>query len=221
MQAERYPDTMRGEYEALLGKVTSFTEPVQGRQAADMVCSAGCDSCCHAWLSPCQVEADALREALTALPVATRRDVAARGRLQLDREAHDESPPRCAMLDAQGECAVYDARPLVCRTQGHALRYPHGVIPASAVRKHLKNGEVTACELNFRRGMPPAADTVDAQRIDELLALVNARYCDKRGVDPHARSAISAIAAECDVLASSETDDDAAPAGFARNHNPR
>jgi len=212
---------MRGEYEALLSKVTGFTEPVQARQAPNMACRAGCESCCHAWLSPCQVEMDALRDALAALPPEARRVVAERGRLQIAREARHEAQARCAMLDDEGKCVVYEARPLVCRTQGHALRYPLGVIPESAVRKRLAHGEVTACELNFTREMPPSADTLDAQRIDELLAIINARYCERLGVDPHARTAISAIAAECDVLASDEIDDDADPAGFTRDHDPR
>ena len=105
------------------------------------------------------------------------------------------------MLNTDGRCAVYAARPLVCRTQGHALRYPAGIIPSAAVRKRLVNGEVSACSLNFTQSMPPDSDILDAERIDQLLAIVNARYCAARGGDAHARHPLSEIAAHCDVLA--------------------
>ena len=62
-------------------------------------------------------------------------------------------------------------------------------------------------------------DTLDAERIDVLLGVVNARYCAALGVDPHARHAISEIAAECDVLAFKEIDDDSATAGSTRDDN--
>ncbi len=196
---------MNSEYQALLAKVAGFTEPVRARREHEMACRAGCDGCCHVWLAPCEVEADAIRSALSRLQAATRAQIAARGQRELAREQHGETPPRCAMLDEDGRCAVYDARPLVCRTQGHALRYPAGVIPASAIRKRIAGGEVSACVLNFTAEMPSAADTLDAERIDQLLALVNARHCAAHGLDPLARHRLSAIAVETDVLACHET----------------
>ena len=36
------------------------------------------------------------------------------------------------MLELDGRCAVYAHRPLVCRTQGYALRYPAGFMPEAA-----------------------------------------------------------------------------------------
>ncbi len=198
---------MNSEYQALVAKVSGFTEPVSARRGSEMACRAGCDGCCHAWLAPCEVEAHALRAQLATLPSETRQAVAARGQRELAREADGQTPARCAMLEPDGRCAVYEARPLVCRTQGHALRYPAGVIPASAVRKRLPSGgEVTACVLNFTQEMPAPADTLDAERIDQLLAIVNLRHCQTRGLDPLSRQPLSAIAAETDVLACIETE---------------
>lgn len=193
---------MDGEYGALVEKISGFTANLATKLAEDMACRAGCDGCCQVWLAPSQVEADTLRAALAQLSPEARGRIAARGRREIVREATGKTP-RCALLDDEGHCEAYAARPLVCRTQGHALLYPTGIIPAGAVRRRLPpRGEVTACELNFERALPAPELTVDAERIDQLLALINRRYCEARGFDPLTRHPISSIAAECDVLAS-------------------
>jgi hypothetical protein len=183
------------EYRALVAKVSAFCETTTERNRAVMACGPGCSSCCHAWLSVCAVEHAQLVAAIDALPVAKRAQLVVRGQRELAREQHGESDPRCALLDADGRCAVYEHRPLVCRTQGLALRYPHGVVPVSAVRERLAHGDVTHCPLNFTEQVPEARDVLDAERVDQLLGLVNLRYAQATGGDPARRHAISAIAA--------------------------
>jgi hypothetical protein len=146
------------------------------------------------------VERAQLTAAIAALPSDKRTQLAARGKEQLAREAGalgalSTVQPRCAMLEADGRCAVYEHRPLVCRTQGLPLRYPHGVIPAAAVRTRLAHGDVTCCPLNFGERTPAAADVLDAERVDQLLGLVNMRFAQASGEDPERRYAISALAA--------------------------
>ena len=102
----------RSEYRALVAKVDVFTEAVANRRADDLRCSAGCSACCHAWLTVSAVEADELRAALAALPVAERAAIRARGERELAREAADDDEPRCALLDDDGRCGSYAARPL-------------------------------------------------------------------------------------------------------------
>jgi Fe-S-cluster containining protein len=186
------------EYRALVHKVSAFCQVLAERQRADMACGPGCSSCCRAWLSVCAVERTQLEAAIDALPAAKRGELAQRGRDEQAREQSGTAAPRCAMLEADGRCTVYEHRPLVCRTQGHALRYPQGVIPVSAVRVRLPNGEVTHCPLNFTQRVPQAADALDAERVDQLLGLVNVRAAQATGEDPARRYAISAIAAAAD-----------------------
>jgi hypothetical protein len=183
------------EYRALVEKVAGFCQSVSKRYRADMACGPGCSSCCHAWLNVCGVERAQLRAAIAALPSDKRVELAARGRQQLAREQSGTSAARCALLDDDGRCAVYEQRPLVCRTQGLALRYPHGVIPAATVRARLADGEVTHCPLNFEKRAPAAADVLDAERVDQLLGVVNLRFARASGEDPEGRYAISEIAA--------------------------
>jgi Fe-S-cluster containining protein len=190
---------MSEEYRALVAKVEGFTSAAFERRRADMACRSGCDACCHAWLTVSPVETHQVREAIGALPAATRVELAARGRLELAREAAGESA-RCAMLAADGRCDVYEARPLVCRTQGHALRYPSGFVPVEAVRAKSAAGEVTHCPLNFVARAPEPADVLDAERVDQILALVNHRFAHARGLDGAQRTSLSELAAEADVL---------------------
>jgi uncharacterized protein len=186
---------MSSEYDALVAKVEAFTDAAFERARDQMECRRGCASCCSAWLTVDQVETDRVRAALAALPSDVRAQVRARGSLQQAREAAQASEPRCAMLQDDGSCAVYIARPLVCRTQGYALRYPQGFIPVAAVRMRVSTGEVTHCPLNFTQREPALAEVIDAERVDQILAVVNQRHSVADGLDPAERHSLSALAA--------------------------
>jgi Fe-S-cluster containining protein len=191
---------MTVEYVALVEKVDAFTSALAERQRADMQCQAGCDGCCQVWLSVNQVEAERVRAGLALLSPSSRAEVAARGLREQARDAAGAETPRCAMLEPDGRCAIYEHRPLVCRTQGFALRYPKGFIPEAAVRARLASGDVTHCPLNFERAAPTAADTLDAERVDQLLAVVNLRFAHATSLEPDARHTLSALASDAESL---------------------
>jgi Fe-S-cluster containining protein len=186
---------MSGEYDALVAKVADFTERTAARRAADLQCKRGCDACCQVSLSVGPVEAAAVRAGLARLPAARRAELRERGLSALAREQAADREPRCAMLDDDGGCAIYAERPLVCRTQGHALRYPNGLIPVESVRARAGHGDVTWCPLNYRAEPPRPEDVLEAERVDQLLALVQQRYATQLQLDPLARVALSALAA--------------------------
>lgn len=160
------------DYVAVRDKVDAFAGAVSERRRGDLACRAGCTACCSVRLEVSDVEADAVREAIERL------DGALRARLA-ERAAHEpEDGAPCVMLE-DGRCVIYEARPLVCRTQGHALRYPAGTLPEEAIRARAPAGEVTWCPLNYTERAPGAADVLDAERVDVLLALVNRRASDR------------------------------------------
>jgi Fe-S-cluster containining protein len=178
------------EYLALRDRVDAFADGVQQRRAADMQCRRGCAGCCHAELAVCAVEAAAIRAQVGAL------DEPARAALRA-RAAVDTAEPRCVMLGADDACAIYAARPLVCRSQGLPLRYPAELIPEQSVRARAGAGAVTWCPLNFtaaKERPPAAADVLDAERVDQTLALINRRYADRTGADPLARVPLRTLA---------------------------
>lgn len=142
------------EYRALVAKVDAFAARVLARFPAEMTCHSGCSGCCHVRLTVTEVEAEAIREHL--------------------RETGPVAPaPRddgaCVALDEEGRCRIYDARPLICRTQGLPMRVQRRGLPVLDV-----------CPLNFegRNLAEVAADCIlDVQTIDTLLGVVNARAC--------------------------------------------
>ncbi len=179
-------------YAALTAKADAFFAAAQASSEGAITCRAGCDACCHAHLSVSPVEAAAIREWLRGRPSVGDELVARRA-------ARDSADPRCVMLGDDGACAVYAARPLVCRTQGLALLYPANTLPVNAIRFRHPRGEVAACPLNYTEAEgttskePAPGEVLDAGRLDEALATVNRAWCDASGTDPLARTDLREI----------------------------
>lgn len=160
------------EYENLLARVDVTCAEIAGRRAADLECRKGCTQCCHVQLSLSPVEADSVRFGLAALDGETRERVRARA-AALPEDPADDTP--CVMLEDDGACAIYAARPLVCRTQGHGLLYPKKTLPEKSVFATSSSGEITWCPLNYTVGKPNSEDILQAGVIDAVLAQVNLR----------------------------------------------
>lgn len=146
------------EYQAVLHKVDAKFAEIQGKHAARMQCGAGCHACCLPGLTVCGVERDHLLQHIDATP-------GLQERLEQLQAQNPHGGTRCSMLDADGRCLVYAARPLVCRSHGVPL--------------HVEAGRLDACPLNFT-DLPlaqlDAADRIDLQTLNLLLAVVQRRY---------------------------------------------
>ncbi len=158
----------RAEYQALIDKVDAFAARVDAAQGRWLRCGAGCDGCCRLRRSAWAVEIDRLRAYIADLPAERRAELAARR-----ADPAVQAGERCVMLDADGRCAVYAARPLICRTHGPAVRLP--------------GGELTWCGLNFEGLTPdavaeavPADGVLDLELVNRMLALINARFVAAR-----------------------------------------
>ncbi|MDP2340057.1 MAG: YkgJ family cysteine cluster protein [Deltaproteobacteria bacterium] len=157
MSASSKPSrTDLGEYDAVVAKVEAAITKASSSSSDQLVCRSGCDSCCTAGLSVLPVEAASLR-----------------------RFVDDNGAPQfvakgagwCTFLDVDGRCAVYSARPLLCRTHG---------LPMTTTEKRgslrVLTDDVTVCALNFNTRAPTAAETLDASAILKLLVVVDRRY---------------------------------------------
>ena len=171
-------------YLTFVSKVDAFAERVHAGQSAFLKCGYGCDGCCRVRRTASTVEVDHIRTHLETLPEARRQELAQR------RQRLDESgASRCVFLDDDGGCAVYAARPLICRTHGPAVLLP--------------DNELAWCELNFTDVEP--ADVVehidpstilDVSLLNRTLALINAQHI--AGTDRASRSPLaSALDTEC------------------------
>jgi uncharacterized protein len=163
-------------YRQLVEQVDYLAARLASRYARHLACRAGCSGCCHHHLSVFLVEADAVREAIEALPPEIRSTVVQQAREVAEREA-DDQPVACPLL-VEDRCSIYEARPLICRTQGLPL----------LIQIEGGNGEaeVDFCPLNFTA--PDATDDLDENHLvplDEVnlkLALVNLQHCRQQGI---------------------------------------
>lgn len=92
---------------ALHEAVDGLVGPLTARHADAMRCRLGCHGCCVDDLTVTAIEAARI----------------ARAHPTLLAEGTPAPVGRCAFLDAEGACRVYDVRPYVCRTQGLPLRW--------------------------------------------------------------------------------------------------
>ena len=169
-------------YEDLLARVDVTCGEITARRRADLECRRGCTACCNVQLTLSPVETDSVRLALAALEPEARERVRRRATALTAEGAPADDDP-CAMLEPDGACAIYSARPLVCRSQGQALLYPKGTLPAGGVYATAKAGEITWCPLNYTAGKPNSEDVLQASLIDASLAEVNRRADAERALE--------------------------------------
>jgi hypothetical protein len=136
----------------LTRKVDAFFVRVAERHGTDMQCETGCSDCCHVRLTITQIEASAILAHVTAWPVERRRALAETG-----------AADRCAALDGDGRCKIYDARPLVCRSHGVPIRLRRGALPI-----------VEACHRNFTHTAPDPDCVLDQATLSATLFAIDA-----------------------------------------------
>lgn len=140
----------------LRARVDAHFDAALARTPEAFACRAGCESCCHQRFGVFEVEAAPVREALARL-ARTDPALRARVRAQADDPAHQH---HCALL-VEGRCAIYDERPLICRSHG---------LPV------LADGRVDHCPLNFTETSPPAASTLRLDAVNQPLVVLDALW---------------------------------------------
>ncbi len=160
-------------YRQLVAHVDVLTSRLDSRYRSFMVCRAGCWGCCRHSLSVFPLEAVFLDRAIRNLPVMVRDVLKEQDRLWL-LETGGEKEDGCPLL-LQGFCAVYERRPIICRTQGYPLLIESEEGPA-----------VDTCPLNFASA--EARDTlcqeqlIPLEEINMRLALANLLFCRAQGI---------------------------------------
>lgn len=154
------------EYRAVLAKVDAKFAEIQARHLDQFACRRGCHSCCLPGLTVAEVERAHIAQWLAEHPEKVQElgDLA---------KANPHAGQRCAFLDAQGACAIFEVRPLMCRVHGAPTRV---TLQAEATV------QLDVCRLNFAgpdapqlMDLPPG-DFVDQQLVATLLYVVGQRY---------------------------------------------
>lgn len=113
-------------------------------------CRPGCVSCCLVDLSVFPIEAAVIEAAFTRLAPEIRAAAADRA----DRGIH------CCMIDPEtGNCVVYAARPIICRSHGLTV---------------LVDGRTDHCPLNYTTAPAARVCTLDLEKLNSVLVAVNA-----------------------------------------------
>jgi Fe-S-cluster containining protein len=148
---------MMKNYLLFVAKVDDFCRRITSDYAEHMACRPGCDDCCrHLTLFP--VEAAVLAYALRELP-----------QLHADlirRQASAATADGPCPLLVDRKCALYHARPLICRT--------HGLPVAIAVDNICR---IDYCPKNFQDlDTIPGSSVLQLDRLNEALVTLNAIF---------------------------------------------
>lgn len=102
----------------LYRKVDAFQDNLSSESKAFSQCRKGCSRCCMVDLSVFRVEADNIREWYTSLSSSEKKSLK-------EKWENDTPSGQCSFL-CEDSCTIYEARPLICRSQGLPLRFQEG-----------------------------------------------------------------------------------------------
>ncbi|MEO7330210.1 MAG: YkgJ family cysteine cluster protein, partial [Minicystis sp.] len=105
----------RQRLDELYRKLDGFFTRAHARYPEGITCHTGCADCCHRRFSVTGLEASVIAEALAPLPAERRRALA--------RRASEGDAGVCPALDEDNRCALYAARPTICRSHGLPIRF--------------------------------------------------------------------------------------------------
>ena len=111
--------------QGLFQQVDQAFHAISKRHPREFSCKKGCADCCNAFFDVSYVEAVALHKGWGKLPRKVKREVlkqAKKAMRQLERMSGHEDPSRvrirCPLLMKGNVCALYELRPVNCRTYG-------------------------------------------------------------------------------------------------------
>ncbi len=149
-------------YLALLSRVDAHIKQVQTKYLNEIVCKKGCDDCCR-FLNLFPVEAFALSAAFCQMDNLCQ---------DLIMKGLEKGTDGCPLL-IEGQCMLYEARPIICRTHGYPLYFE-------------KDGKtlVDFCPKNFKGVSSfPKESLFDLEQLNTLLATINKQFIESIETD--------------------------------------
>lgn len=147
--------------ESVYQQAQTETESIYARQSSHITCKKGCSSCCQTRIELFPVEFERVKSSFILLDAELQ--------THLRTEAQAKWAAGVCPLLHDDACAVYENRPLICRTHGFPLR--------SRVR--VPTGQsVDFCHLNFTDCHTiEDKDIIDIDEFGMLLIGTNLDYC--------------------------------------------
>ncbi|MBC7427818.1 MAG: YkgJ family cysteine cluster protein [Bacteriovorax sp.] len=128
---------------------SGFFDKIAEKHALKMECKKGCSKCCQTDISVFEIEAERITDWFKAQ--APEEQIRLR---ELWNTPNQQS--YCTFL-YNDQCTAYEARPLICRTQG---------LPLYVASENV----LDYCPLNFKEGDPEKADWLNLERMNTLLS---------------------------------------------------
>ncbi len=135
--------------ETLQENASGFFDKVANKYSAEMKCKEGCSKCCYTDISVFEVEAKRIEEWLQSQSEEKQVELKELWKSPVEKGA-------CSFL-YNDSCSIYEARPVICRTQGAPL-----FVQVDNVLDY--------CPLNFTAGDPPKEDWLNLDRLNTLLS---------------------------------------------------
>lgn len=134
----------------LQNNASGFFDKVAQKYSTEMKCKEGCSKCCFTDISIFKVESERIVEWFKAL------DAEAQKELQTLWQIKNEAGACKFLVD--DKCSIYEARPVICRTQGAPLFI-------------ASENKLDYCPLNFGTGDPEKEDWLNLERLNTMLSL--------------------------------------------------
>ena len=154
-------------WRTLAARADQFFDQVFAGHGARMLCGPGCDACCQQDLAVLPLEALAILAGLERMPSEERRP--------LRQAARDGAPPCPLLRPGDGRCALYEHRPIICRTHG---------LPVLYREEGREEGSLSVCHLNFTDGDVPGEIVLDGGVLAAALALADRLVRQELGLPP-------------------------------------
>lgn len=161
-------ETALQNYSVFLKKIDSKFTEIQMRNSKNFSCALGCYSCCKAGLTVSSIEAESIKNYLSA-------HEAVRNGVIENEKSDPHKGQHCTFLDASGACLIYEVRPVVCRSHGSPIKYV-------VEENEEKFFELDVCPLNFQQDSIAELSEENFMNIDTintLLAALNMQFGDK------------------------------------------
>jgi len=152
-------------YQKLCAYCDAIWKRVIAAYPNEIACREGCGICCELQ-SVNQLEAHVIRAHINTVNTV----------ILYDGDDDKTSPHTCPFLRGESQsCAVYPARPVICRTHGLILRSTEFTLTQAA-----------SCPYNFPSIHPndvPPELTADVDRVTKNLTNLNLAFCLSSGID--------------------------------------
>ncbi len=139
-----------------------FFKKIQNHHSLKMNCKEGCSKCCYVDLSVFEIESERVKAWFLELSDSKKSELKLKWKTNFSKmgeNAKGESQKACDFL-IDDSCSIYEARPLICRTQGAPLFFQ-------------EQNLFDVCPLNFAdQEIPEKKDWLNVDRLNTLLSIV-------------------------------------------------